>query len=400
MIKNLLICCLLLIGLAACEKEVDMAQLPGSDLQGYQIRDIITSDNTGSNWFKDTDIWMFSKRKPVDHDSIPNRSTEWWYGKYDDCGIVIDTVSSNPVESAKKTWRYRQVTTMKCAGDFAGYTNDGTEYNGMGAPISFSAPATEDNRHPFIMYFKMLAVGNNVLGVKEIFGKRLANFWDTCSFGVIIRAVGGTDYLFVTTNKLSSLSNSNAISEHELRIDKPIDFPTIFKDKGNEVEIYPFICNTIQATPVLNAPYTNNYYSIRALNSYPEFYKSTITPYVPPTLFTVTGRYVKESWGWNSMKVSYYIALSITNSQQQGGTLSYQLTWTDGKNIYDPSLPITQNGSMGIPVGSPVGTKVEKLIDSQIFYTNEGASEARVVMLVKDMVSGEYVAQSNIEWSL
>lgn len=103
MIKRLLISCLLLTGLAACEKEVDMSKLPGSDLYGYQIRDIISSDNTGSNWFSDKDINKWSFRKPVRSSKITLAEQDYLDVNY---GFDIPYFSAGTIDELDNIYAY------------------------------------------------------------------------------------------------------------------------------------------------------------------------------------------------------------------------------------------------------------------------------------------------------
>lgn len=146
MIKNLLISCLLLLGLTACEKEVDMAKLPGSDLYGHQIRDAINGGNQGSDWFSDY-VNPYAKYKPVAYPSISKVGiSDWWKAKYmgadadnsGNCGIgvkgaVVASGTNNEqaasiIEACKGWWEYipptgGQYQPMRTS-DFLGYNHD------------------------------------------------------------------------------------------------------------------------------------------------------------------------------------------------------------------------------------------------------------------------------------
>lgn len=66
-LKNYMLTVLFLLLVTSCSREEGVmgSILPSTSLQGHEIRDIVSSDNTGSNWFKDQDINKWSFRKPI-----------------------------------------------------------------------------------------------------------------------------------------------------------------------------------------------------------------------------------------------------------------------------------------------------------------------------------------------
>lgn len=136
--KSLLICLMLFMGITACETEVDMAKydiLPGTDLRGIDVRDTISSNNTGSNWFNDDDINMFSKCKPVNIDIINTNINPEWYKAYNgNCGIIFPKIGSI-AQAANVNWSYEKVGGgfPKRVGDFRNHNMNAEPFLQYGA---------------------------------------------------------------------------------------------------------------------------------------------------------------------------------------------------------------------------------------------------------------------------
>lgn len=199
MIKNLLICCLVLIGLTACEKEVDMSKLPSSDLYGHQIRDIISSDNTGSNWFKDQDINKWSKWKPV-NSTISYGLTEEILRQLN-CGFKIDnynniSIMANAAKVANYDWKYVKPTSVFRTGDFRNYNPN--DYNPCNCGLLQGTIISGDTN----LFNSVFVFGNQTMGINDftsISGTLggMSNFY----YGVAVISDNGVPVRWCTSDK-------------------------------------------------------------------------------------------------------------------------------------------------------------------------------------------------------
>ena len=416
MIKTLLICCLLLIGLTACEKEVDMAQLPGSDLYGYQIRDIISSDNTGSNWFPDPDVNWLSKRKPVDDDRayIPtwtDANSLDYLGKKKDCNIEIGNfgIRNIIVNGAEiPTWSYR-IPTIKRTGDFIKYVSDLSGYGGFKRPIVLQVPTRVDDAHDYIMRIGIMPNATDVLGFKDIVGYRLySDGWQKLTIGCAIRNESNDingDVIFLTTDYLNNAfgNGTDQFSEVEFRFNQiSTKFPTIFR-AGTNIRVYLFVTTvkslTAALTPVNSLP--QNCWGLRYFETMNSYIKCEVYKYEPPKKYSWNIRVVKNRIGTsNRWSVEVYVKVYKAANTDTGGTTFYSLQFYQPRNIADPAMPFTYAG-LNISLytaGQPIGTSKEVKAWSGTIYTTEGVSEAwfNIAAIDKEDKDKTY-AQSRVE---
>lgn len=83
--------------------------LPSTGLQGHEIRDAVSSDNTGSHWFKSKYINIFSRNKPVIDENINIiRNSDWWRSHYNNCGIILPKIVSGSELVTNLQWQYQR----------------------------------------------------------------------------------------------------------------------------------------------------------------------------------------------------------------------------------------------------------------------------------------------------
>lgn len=110
--------------------------LPLSGLQGHEIRNIVTSDNTGSHWFLDEDINIWSKRKPVRWNSfVAISDNQMSLANY---GLSIPFWYNSSWDEINKTWVYLRprggVDEPYRISDFKGYNHNAVK------PFTLSMP--------------------------------------------------------------------------------------------------------------------------------------------------------------------------------------------------------------------------------------------------------------------
>lgn len=233
----LLICCLLLLVLAACEKEVDMAQLPGSDLQGHQIRDIITSDNTGSDWFKDQDINKWSRFKPIispeisytlpafEQAVVDYRFGLSLAGAYHDLGITLSTSDYTNI-----SWEYNRPngTSPMRSGDFRMYNKDARKACGIIMPTKLKQNGSSFETHVFCE--TLLDASSTEIGhsdIVKLLQHELGNV--PIYLGVIAEAKGNSSTYFISGNILEGVDlKLNATPFTNPSFQKDITLMTVF----------------------------------------------------------------------------------------------------------------------------------------------------------------------------
>lgn len=330
----------------------------------------------------------------------------WWKAGSGNFGINIPW-GFTPMEAAVKSWEYLRpqggASSAFRLSDFIGYVNNLSEYEGLKCPIEFSFPLNADNRHPFICHFNLVAKTGSLLGIKDLFSSLKHGLWDNFTLGMFLKDPNSAEYVFVTTDYLNTI-NADYLGrqEIEIRVGHPINYPNVFKDRQTSIEIYPVICNKRFLEPISNSSMEflpDDNYSLRCLPELPEFYISTIVPYVQPELYSVDVRYETEPSGGGGTAMKVYVKLSITSEFQQGGHLSYRIMFSRGKNITDPVLPHYEYGEIGINAGSPIGTQEEKLAATIYFEHTPETTDARVEITVQD-TGNEFnpVAREIAEW--
>ena len=110
-LKNYMLTVLFLLLATLCSREEGVmgSILPSTGLQGHEIRDVVSSDNTGSNWFKSKYINIFSRNKPVIDENINIiRNSDWWRSHYNNCGIILPKIVSGSELVTSLQWQYQR----------------------------------------------------------------------------------------------------------------------------------------------------------------------------------------------------------------------------------------------------------------------------------------------------
>lgn len=390
--------------------------LPSTGLQGHQIRDIITSDNTGSNWFSDTDLNWLSKRKPVDDDRIyiptwADANSLDYLGKKKDCNIEIGNfgIRNIIVNGAEiPVWSYR-IPVKKRSGDFRMYESSRSGYGFSIAPLFIQVPSRVDNAHDFIMSISIMPNATNLLGFKDIVGYRFtSNGWQTLTIGCAIRNESNDingDVIFLTTDYLNNTfgNGTDQFSEIEFRFDQiSTKFPTIFRS-GTNIRVYLFVTTVKSTTAALTAVNSlpQNCFGLRYVKDLGSYYKCEVYKYEPPKKYSWNIRTVKKRIGTsNRWSVEAYVKVYKDVETDLGGTTFYSLQFYQPRNIADPAMPFTYAG-LNISLytaGQPIGTSKEVKVWSGTIYTTEGVSEAwfNIAAIDRDDKNKTY-AQSRVE---
>ena len=121
-------CCLLFIGLAACEKDNPMSYnpVPEFNVEMEELRDTLTSTNFLPDFFSDEDVNAFSQNKPVIYpEDFIDGISDWWRGWDKNCGLLLPKIVTGNESADSLKWQYQRPNGGDSEplrlGDFIGY---------------------------------------------------------------------------------------------------------------------------------------------------------------------------------------------------------------------------------------------------------------------------------------
>lgn len=382
MIKNLLICCLVLIGLTACEKEVDMSKLPSSDLYGHQIRDTITSDNTGSNWFSDKDINKWSLWKPIVYNKLAGMTlADFKAAKY---GLTIpeltyfDLFQSEEYVYTKPNGNAGQ---PKRAGDFRNYKQDAV------IPYYINFPLVlYHNSNNQALTIDYITTDNGNMLLKHICE---ATGFRTVYFGVCIIKTHDFAYspaYYITANAPMLNNGEFAIDLSEFTI--PLDgIRELGFQKEEAVTLIPFMGLGASPTPSESYPYQK--FLFAKSTEVPNYLEYFMQEYVPnDPIKNNLSQYGDGQilLGNDLPPLDFVMSFAIRGSSNGGATLqrnrmSFTATSAWGEEITNfGNIQFYKDAACTIPFGNTISIGANEIVnfyfkDFFVYYHSNGSKE-------------------------